>query len=181
MDAALAQGLSEYGGRKHVFCHDQKPGGIPVEAVDYPVDEIGIAQLMVGVPGQGISEGVIVIALGRVNRQSCLFVDDQKILILVDDIQRNFCFDNVIRAGFLQKEDLQFFTGAEAVGGVNLLTIDGKSEEGNGGNGSGDMLQSSVGWEGFIASVCAAQMLDDMLRVSVPTKKGLNAEALFLV
>ena len=71
-----------------MFCHNRKPGGIPVQPVD--TAEHKGNPLLFEIPCQCIAERILRIPTGWMNRHSCRFVDHKQILILINDGKRQF-------------------------------------------------------------------------------------------
>lgn len=104
----------EDGAAQGIFGCDEEAGGVPVQAVDAPKDK-GDSLLPV-VPGQGIGQGVIVIAGGRVDGHICRFVKDDEILILIDDGKRQLYRGNVFGGKLLGKDCRKPVAGTEKGG-----------------------------------------------------------------
>ena len=73
-------------GADQVLRHHREAGGVPVQPVGAAEDE-GLFLLFV-VPGQGIGQGVCVVVHGGMDGHAGGLVEDDDVLVLIDDIQR---------------------------------------------------------------------------------------------
>ena len=76
----------EDAGADQVLSHHREAGGVPVQPVGAAEDE-GLFLLFV-VPGQGIGQGVCVVVHGGMDGHAGGLVEDDDVLVLIDDIQR---------------------------------------------------------------------------------------------
>ena len=110
---------------QRIFCDDQKPGGITVQAVD-GTENKGFLFLF-KIPGKSVCQRVGEIALGWVDGNIRGFVYDHQILIFVKNGQRHAHRNNIFRRSLFCKCDIQPVTGFHAEGGINLCPADHQS------------------------------------------------------
>ena len=108
-----------------IFTHDQRTGGIHVNAVDNAGSDnaVDAGQIVTAVEHQCIHKGPAVVTRRRVHYHALWLVDNDDVLILVQDVQRN-----VLNGYFrlFQLGDSHFYTviKTKPVIGFYRLSID---------------------------------------------------------
>ena len=87
--------IAEAGRCVHVFRGDQQTTRVAVEAIHDTVHIMLVAEDVVCVPAECVSERVLIVPHRRMNRKPGRFIDDQDILVLIDDRQRDLGLDDV--------------------------------------------------------------------------------------
>ena len=77
--------LGQHAGAECVSRQYQQAGGITVQAVNGPVGSD--LSLLPQIPGDSVSQCIIVISLGRMNGDAGGLIDDEKVTVLVPDVQ----------------------------------------------------------------------------------------------
>ena len=93
-----------------VLGHEQAAARVLVEAVDdaRPGDPADPAELSVAMMEEGVDEGVLVMADGRMHHDAGRFVEHEHVGVLVEDLQRNVLRQRFGGLGF-GEEDADFF------------------------------------------------------------------------
>lgn len=107
-----------------VFCDDQTTGGILIQPMHDagPSHATNTAQLSSTMMQQCIDERMFLMASGGVNDQPRWFVQHQKGLVLVQNIQRHFFGLGLRRAGF-GPMNLNLFARARGMSRLDRVTI----------------------------------------------------------
>ena len=79
--------------------YNRKSGGIPVQTIN--TTEHKGTVLLCKIIGKAVCQGIVIIVHGRVDRHACRLIDHHEILVLVDDIQRQFHRWDFFRGVFL--------------------------------------------------------------------------------
>ena len=79
----------------HVFRGDQQTTRVAVEAIYDAVHIMLVAEDVVCVPAECVSERVLIVPHRRMDRKPGRFIDDQDILVLIDDRQRDLGLDDM--------------------------------------------------------------------------------------
>ena len=105
--------------------HQQKTGGIPVQAVDAPVYKGFIfAQKIICQP---VCQCVVIISQRRVYRRVGRFIDDQQIIIFVNNGKGNRYGENIGRRNVFPQTDIEPFVFRQSVIGKYALSVQADS------------------------------------------------------
>jgi len=86
--------LGQHAGAECVSRQYQQAGGITVQAVNGPVGS-GLS-LLPQIPGDSVRQCIIVISLGRMNGDAGGLIDDEKVTVLVPDVQVHGNGNNIL-------------------------------------------------------------------------------------
>ena len=81
------------------------------------------ARQLVGIKGEGVYQSAVSIAAGGVNNHIGLLVENNYILILIDDIQRDIFRFNLL-ARKLRQSQIDCVTGTELKAGLDYFSVD---------------------------------------------------------
>ena len=90
-----ANHIAEAGCCVHVLRGDQQTARVAVKAIHDTVHIMLEAEDVVCVPAECVSERVLIVPHRRMNRKPGRFIDDQDILVLIDDRQRDLGLDDM--------------------------------------------------------------------------------------
>ena len=78
--------------------NDEETAGVFVDAVHQSHAWVGnvIVWVVLEMPGEGIDQCAVVVAMARMHAHSCGLVHHQQVVVLIDDVQRDVLGDNLI-------------------------------------------------------------------------------------
>ena len=121
---AIRKLLGEVMMRVVIFRHNQTAGGVFIESMHdaWSLDSADPRKLAFAVVEQGIDQGAIVIAHGGVHDHAWFFIDDDHVVILEKNLQRNFLGDR-LRRHSLGDQHRDAITELDGISRLNSLVV----------------------------------------------------------
>ncbi len=113
LDRMRTDHIAEAGCCVHVFRGDQQAARVTVEAIHDAVHIVLIPEDVMRVPAERVSERVLIVPHGRMNRKPGRLIDDQDIFVLIDDRQWDLGLDDIRAVLGLEDVAAQPVTGSE--------------------------------------------------------------------